>query len=177
MPLGIQQANAFGKLLGRSKIQFDRIFSSDLGRALNTAKIYSKHLGFTEPVRTDERLRERTFGEFDGRLWKEFPDNARKKVASLSEGPFPGGMEPRVNVKRRAVHALVQLGQQTRDDLPYAKRILVVSHGGVIKEIQEHVLGTGAKIPPAKKLDGVGFEPAEERATHDRVDKQRYWFH
>jgi len=150
MPRGIKQAQAFGKLLAKSGIEFDRIYSSDLGRALESAKLFAKELNFAEEIRTDERLRERTFGEFDGLLWKDFPENARKKVASLSEGPFPGNMEARINVKRRATQALQDVGKETKREVPGAARILVVSHGGVIKEVQEHVLGTGAKIPPAK---------------------------
>merc|ERR1719461_793526 len=150
MPWGRKQAQAFGKLPAKSSIEFDRIFSSDLGRANESAKLLAKELNFTEEIRTDKRLRERTFGEFDGRLWRDFPEHARKKVASLSEGPFPGNMEPRINVKRRATQALQELGRRTREECPGAARILVVSHGGVIKEVQEHILGTGAKIPPAK---------------------------
>jgi broad specificity phosphatase PhoE len=50
-------------------IPFDVVFSSPLERACETARILSAGRGIA--VRTDPRLREINFGEFEGALWKD----------------------------------------------------------------------------------------------------------
>ncbi len=65
---GTQQANALAKGLGNRGIEF--IYSSDLGRALKTAKLISTSLEL--PVQTDKRLRERHLGTLQGLTKKEF---------------------------------------------------------------------------------------------------------
>ena len=62
---GIQQAkNVADKLEG---VLFDIIYSSDLNRAYNTAKIIAKNLpNYSGKIKTDSRLRERCLGDLEG---------------------------------------------------------------------------------------------------------------
>lgn len=58
--LGIQQAKDLRKILNNKK--FDKIFCSDLKRAIDSA-----HLGFPDKeIITDERLRECNYGDLNG---------------------------------------------------------------------------------------------------------------
>jgi broad specificity phosphatase PhoE len=59
---GRQQAELVGKHF--SKLRIDKVYSSDLSRALETAKIIAKHTNH-EPI-IDPLLRERACGIFDG---------------------------------------------------------------------------------------------------------------
>ena len=65
---GTQQANALANGLINRGIQF--IFSSDLGRAMETAKIINANLNLS--IRTDKRLRERHLGTLQGLTKKKF---------------------------------------------------------------------------------------------------------
>jgi probable phosphoglycerate mutase len=70
--LGVRQAKAVGGLL-RDLIRDPagwRIISSPLGRAASTAEIVARKLGGL-PVELDERLKEMSWGENDGRLRAE----------------------------------------------------------------------------------------------------------
>jgi probable phosphoglycerate mutase len=70
--LGLRQARAVGRLL-RDLIREPadwRIVSSPLGRALATAEIVSAKLGGL-PVERDDRLKEMSWGPYDGRLRAE----------------------------------------------------------------------------------------------------------
>lgn len=62
---GIQQAkNVADELEG---VLFDIIYSSDLNRAYNTAKIIAENLpNYSGEIKTDSRLRERCLGDLEG---------------------------------------------------------------------------------------------------------------
>ena len=60
---GLRQAEETGKWLRENGIVFDRIFSSPLKRALDTARIAA---GDGVPVVTDDRLLEMDYGPYEG---------------------------------------------------------------------------------------------------------------
>lgn len=70
--LGVRQAKAVGRLLRDLVREPDgwRIVSSPLGRAHATARIIAERLDGL-PVELDERLKEMSWGEYDGRLRAE----------------------------------------------------------------------------------------------------------
>ncbi|MBF2712720.1 histidine phosphatase family protein (plasmid) [Agrobacterium tumefaciens] len=63
--VGREQATHAGVLLKRSGVT--RIVSSDLSRALETAKIAAREIGISAPL-VDARLRERSFGALQGKI-------------------------------------------------------------------------------------------------------------
>jgi 2,3-bisphosphoglycerate-dependent phosphoglycerate mutase len=116
--LGSEQA---WRLRGRlEERHFDRVYSSDLVRALDTARLS----GF-EP-QADARLRELNFGVFEG------SDNAQNAqhpdFAAWIEDPVnraaPMG-ESYASLRARAMHWL--------ESLPQSGEVLVFSHGGLIQ--------------------------------------------
>jgi hypothetical protein len=83
---GVKQARAIGRRLSSvhqsgGKI-FSAIYSSDLGRCVNTARIIADEIQF-EDVTIDSRLRERSFGIFEGKTRDEaaklFPGEVLRK--------------------------------------------------------------------------------------------------
>lgn len=132
--LGRAQAEATGKLLSAESI--DTILSSDLGRTRDTATAIAKATGAT--VRLDARLRERSYGELEGHTWTEveqkFPEawrrmNAREPDFAPSQGESPRAFFDRV------VSVLTELARAHE-----GRRIVIVTHGGVVGMLYRHVM-------------------------------------
>jgi probable phosphoglycerate mutase len=123
---GIQQAKDVAKFLESLRIDF--IFSSDMNRAVETAKIISKSFGKIEVVE-DPRLREYTMGDFDNfpedrdRLFREFYEKEFSKGISKYEIRPPNGENIWDFIKR--------ISSFLRDIEKLDRTILVVAHGGV----------------------------------------------
>ena len=88
---GMAQAKALGARLGREK--FTALYSSDLGRAVESAQAIANVTGHA--ILTDERLRERHLGIFQGlnaeEINSKYPEERR---LMRTEGPgyvIPGG--------------------------------------------------------------------------------------
>jgi len=102
-PEGIAQAQALGRLF--ASLPVDRIVTSDLRRAVETAKWIAhftgsapQHLNSSlEAVELDPRLREISYGQWDGLTWEQISETdplaARRKLANW-EGWTPPGGEP-----------------------------------------------------------------------------------
>lgn len=85
-PKGRHQARAAGRLLGRliEDPAALALYASPLGRARQTADIVADALGLgAQPWRHDERLKEITWGDWDGRTHAEI------------EARWPGGLDRR----------------------------------------------------------------------------------
>jgi broad specificity phosphatase PhoE len=103
---------------------FDVASSSDLSRASETAKILLTNTGLA--LITDKRLRERDFGVWEGRLQSELyglPPEKRE------------GMETDNAMLERTFQFLNEAIQKHSGD-----SILVVTHGGLMKNLLMHVL-------------------------------------
>jgi probable phosphoglycerate mutase len=108
--------------------RLDAVYSSDLYRAWDTARALADGAGLQ--VRTDEMLRERGFGVFEGLTFKEievrFPDQSRRwRQRDASFGP-PGG-ETLADFFERAVSSVAAIAARHRGG-----HIAVVTHGGVL---------------------------------------------
>ncbi len=124
--LGQAQARRLGEALADQTIH--AVYASDLDRALSTAQAVAAAHGL--PVITDPRLRERSFGRFEGRLWPEieaeFPDAAvRWKQRDPTFEP-PGG-ESLTTFYARCIEAASAIA------LAHAgQTVALVAHGGVL---------------------------------------------
>jgi probable phosphoglycerate mutase len=98
---------------------FDGVWSSDLQRAVHTAR-----LAHGEP-RQDRRLREMHFGDLEGRTWHQAQELAQKAIDDFQSFDAPGG-ETAAVFHARLHEFLEELtgGQQ-----------LIFSHGGVIRAL------------------------------------------
>jgi 2,3-bisphosphoglycerate-dependent phosphoglycerate mutase len=123
---GQWQAERAGEVLASADI--DTIYSSDLWRAYGTALAVAKPHGLN--VLTDEGLRERGFGEFQGKTFteieKQYPEQAvlwTKRVPDFS----PSGGESLLQFRERVMQCVQALAEQN-----IGKHIVMVSHGGVM---------------------------------------------
>ena len=104
------------------------IYSSDLLRAWDTALSIANATGL--PVQTDEGLRERCFGVFQGKTFQEieaeWPEQAlrwRKREPAFE----PDGGESLLRFRERITQTLEMLAAQHPGE-----QIVVVAHGGVM---------------------------------------------
>ena len=95
---GIAQAEAAAKRLWERGIAFDRVFSSPLTRAIQTARIVAPGL---KPV-VDDRLIEMDYGPFEGADLSHPSAELAMFFSDFVRNPAPEGMEPLASVVERA---------------------------------------------------------------------------
>lgn len=130
---GVAQAQALAqRLAGES---FDRIISSDLGRAHDTARNIATACGLG--IALDPRLRERHFGECEGLTYEEadaLHPGAFSRVRSTDpDFVVPGGES------RRQFHARVVAGFEALARAHPDETLVVVTHGGVLATLYRHI--------------------------------------
>jgi broad specificity phosphatase PhoE len=134
-PRGVRQAEAIARRLRGQRCS--ALYSSDLGRALRTAEIIARATG--AGVSADAGLRERHMGIFQGltreQMAAQFPDEYTAYRADPHAYPIPGG-ESGQQRRERSVRVATGLADRHGDDT-----IVVVTHGGFLLGLFEHVLG------------------------------------
>jgi broad specificity phosphatase PhoE len=126
-PAGLEQAQMLGKR--RRTERLDAVFSSDLDRAVETARIAFE--GSAVPRFLDWRLRECNYGELNGRSVAEIDAVKAQKV----DEPYPGGESYR-QVVVRVASLLADLA--TWFD---GGRVLLVSHAAPRWALQHLIEG------------------------------------
>ncbi|HVS63540.1 MAG TPA: histidine phosphatase family protein [Thermoanaerobaculia bacterium] len=132
--LGRRQADALAALLGQLPIEL--VLSSPLRRALDTAQAIGKAASLE--VRVDDRLREQSFGAWEGLSRDEVrarsaEDRALLEAWERSAEVAPPGGESLHSVQRRALDLIEEL----RSSAPAAamRWVVLVSHVGPIKSL------------------------------------------
>ncbi|MCL4805570.1 MAG: phosphoglycerate mutase family protein [Anaerolineae bacterium] len=135
---GREQARMLARRLSTWKI--DAIYTSDLHRAAETARILGEALGI-EPVE-DSIWRERALGALEGLTTEEIAERYPEAWASRINGPITGvpGSEPQESVAARAA-----AGSSRLLTLHPGQTVAVVSHGGMILSTLVYLLG----LPPS----------------------------
>ncbi len=130
------QADLAGKFLKTAAI--DRIVSSDLLRAKETAEIINGHIDV--PLSFDSRIRERACGIFDGKQYSEVKDNQHwSPFLERYDYKVEGG-ESLDEVFKRSTGFLKDLVNENSGE-----RILLSSHGGILWVMVPFVLGYSIK--------------------------------
>jgi len=149
---GYQQADAIAERL--SGLTFDRIISSDLGRAVETAqRIAQRHPG----IRWDQDpgLRERDFGLLAGFTRSE----AAAKFPAEEEGYLRGGVDYRIP-EGESLRDLFQRAGATFDRIAAAcpgESVCVVTHGGLLGMFLRYALGIPLEESRAYKFVNAAF--------------------
>ena len=156
--LGIRQAQRLRDLLVAERI--DAIYSSDLKRALVTAKIVdSKH---NTGIITCAELREISFGELEGLTFDEisqrYPEIARSWIEGKLELRYPGGESLGEFIQR-----LSNFAGRLRTLAP-EQAILIVAHGGSLRLLICHLLGIGPQHWHQFQLDFASLSIVETHA-------------
>jgi 2,3-bisphosphoglycerate-dependent phosphoglycerate mutase len=163
---GLAQAEELAERL-RSQ-QLDAIVSSDLRRALTTARIIGEMLRI--PVLTDHGLRETSVGLAEGMLWEEakarFGAELTERWYAENNVAFPGG-ETGLETLSRGLAAL----RRFAESYPY-RRIGVSTHGALVRQLIKHALPPGATPVRARNtaLFILDYHSAANRLTLIEAD-------
>ncbi len=162
---GRQQAELVGRRLQSYEIQ--KIYSSDLIRAKETAQIIQTYLHKPYEIVLD--IQEIDFGGFTGKTDEEIRERYREfrkeRALHTSDLPYPEGGECGVDVVKRAMPQLRKLCEAVED------RIVVVTHGGVIRSVCAEVVQTDQK----NKLK-FAIDMENTSITHLIYDEERKFF-
>ncbi len=120
---------------GMKDIRFGRIFSSPLVRAKETAEILRRDRDL--PVETDDRLKEMSFGIYEGCILSEMPE-LQKFFEDPRKYKAPEGGEEIDDLLARAAEFMKTVIEPLASE---EERILIVAHGGVISAIMCYVSG------------------------------------
>jgi probable phosphoglycerate mutase len=145
--LGREQAAAAATRLAALKP--DALVSSDLRRAADTAAALAELTGL--PVRYDERLRERHFGEWQGLTLTEVAERWPERYARWrrGEGVADAGVEDMDVLAKRVTAALQEAVVQAP-----GSTTVVATHGGAARHGTAGLLGWPEAV--AKTLGGLG---------------------
>lgn len=141
-----------GHLAGEA---FDAVHCSDLTRCRQTLS----HVlpGRDEVTIFDPRLRELNFGDYEGRTWETLREDARYRawIDSAGQQAPPGG-ESAEALWTRLEAWLGELFLQAAERRH--RRVLVVSHGGVIRELRRRLEGHDFWEGVVGQAEGYRFE-------------------
>lgn len=120
--LGKKQAKALKKRLELEV--FDRIYSSDLPRALETASLCFPDV----EIQQDVRLREIDRADLAAKTYEERSEEERKTIAFIKENRFLNRPPKGENFQDVMLRV-----EDWFKDLPESAKIIVFTHGGVIR--------------------------------------------
>ena len=131
----------------------DAIYASDLWRANDTALSIANAKGLQ--ITTDEGLRERGFGKFEGKTFAEIekvhPDQAllwRKRVPDFA----PEGGESLLQFRERILGTIQRQAAQNM-----GKQIVVASHGGAMDVLYRAATGQDLQAPRTWQLGNAAI--------------------
>jgi probable phosphoglycerate mutase len=138
---GIAQAEAVAQRL--KGCRFSRLYSSDLGRALQTAQIIADRTG--HEIILDERLRERHLGVFQGLTRAEmeatYPEEWHLYRTAGPDYAIPGG-ESAPQRFERSTTCLREIATHHPGET-----VVIITHGGVLNGLLRHTLGIPLEAP------------------------------
>jgi len=129
---GRQQARVLAAQLEDDGIA--AVFSSDLRRARETARIVAERLGL--PLTEEPALREIDVGSWSGLTREEVRDRYPEGFARWLAGEIGHDGETREELSRRVVAAVERIAAAHVDE-----HVLVVTHGGAIRALRRHAAG------------------------------------
>ena len=138
---GVRQAQQLGEALADETVA--AIYASDLARARDTALAVAGPLGME--VVAEPRLRERAFGQFEGRTFADIeansPDEARR-WRTRDPDFEPEGGESLIVFRRRVTAVASELAARHPGAL-----VVLVAHGGVMDVLYRAATGQELQAP------------------------------
>ena len=127
---GRRQAEMVRAFFEERGVLFDRVYSSPLGRAIETARIVS---GRGVPVETDDRLLEMDYGPYEGMDLRKPAPEVITFFSDFARNPAPAGMERLSSVTARAGRFIEDVARSS------GERVLVSTHAILMKGILEYL--------------------------------------
>lgn len=115
-------------------IEFDAVYASPLKRAAETARIAT---GERYDIVYDDRLMERSFGDFEGKVINGWTEATGYDIGDLKLNTNVGGIEPAKDVLARTKSSLDDLKVKHEDD----ETILIVTHGQASRGFHHNIVG------------------------------------
>ena len=142
---GIEQAKQTKKELENAK--YDIVICSPMHRAIQTAEIINKDKNVQ--MITDERIRERKLGDYEGRdVTEEMENNIWDYKLNYN---IPNG-ENLHDFEKRIDEFFDDIKEKYHD-----KSVLIVAHGGIAKVIKAHLYG----MPESQNLAEISMNNCE----------------
>jgi broad specificity phosphatase PhoE len=163
---GRSQAIDAGKRLKEYDINTDRIYSSDLARAKETAGLIAELLNLN--LICNSNFRELSLGEWDGRPISEikrlYPEEYEKRGEKLVEYKFGNKFENFYDLRYRAVKAMKRILQEDKNS-----DLVLVAHSGVIKVLLSEVNKTDISDEIKRPIEnGEILLIDKRRGSHER---------
>lgn len=166
---GRMQADLLRRRLGNYSI--DALYSSNLLRARQTAKILNESLGLEHYIR--EELREISFGALEGHtdeyIEEHFAGFKAEQKRMAEDIPYPEG-ENGTSVYERAMPVIQEIIQSGK------KNILVVTHGGTIRVLVAALFGRSqaSRFHFGVSLENTGITQLVYHPEYDRFYLERF---
>lgn len=153
--LGKEQVKAAGEELKNEKI--DAIFSSDIFRCRETAKMIAEMIGYDkEKIVYDTRLRDLNWGDFGGKTKEEYRDFYDNDKMNCFEKPAPNG-ESWNQCRERMVNLLKEIEEGFQ-----GKNVLIVSHGDPLLLLEAYIKNIDNRTMVDKRKETM-LNPGEVR--------------
>lgn len=155
--LGEKQALYMGNRLINEKI--DIIYTSDLKRAYDTAKIISNEIN--KPLISSDAIREINFGPWEGLNTEELLDKYKDEYLTWNKEPDKlnmDGVETLEDLKNRGMKYINNIIKENQN-----KNIAIVSHGAMLKVIILGLLGMEMSYYKNISLNNVSLSIVECR--------------
>lgn len=155
-----------------SHIQFGDVFASDLLRAHKTAELLTKEHQLI--VKTTERIRERSYGKFEGTPYDLYNAALSELVKEYEELLEEQKLSHRLGGEIESEQELFERLQLFLRELSVAhpgKNILVVCHGGIMREFLLR-MGIGERLtPPTLAVKNLGYVVVDSDGTEFIIKK------
>ncbi|MFQ9515908.1 MAG: histidine phosphatase family protein [Eubacterium sp.] len=123
-------------------VHFDKIYSSPLIRAYETANLIRGHRNI--PIIRDDRLRELSFGANEGKDSMKIREDVNNPFHNFFSRPelyvAPKGGETLEHICERAKEFMEQVIEPQAEEL---ERVMIVAHGALNKALMCHIMNHG----------------------------------
>ncbi|WP_043497586.1 histidine phosphatase family protein [Georgenia sp. SUBG003] len=162
---GVRQADLAATAL--AALEPTRIITSDLDRAVSTAQALANRTGLQPSA--DARLRERSFGEWEGLTQEQIKASWPEAFAAWRQGREPEGVgaETRRDCATRVAAAV----QEAAAELDDGDVLVVVGHGAAITLGQTAMLG----LDPGSWFGLTGLENSGWTLMHPNPGREPGW--
>lgn len=128
--LGREQASAVGDAFRDAGIVFDKVYTSPLDRAIETAKLVAGDV----PIECEDALIEMDYGPYEGTDLHNLPPEVEEFFQDFAHNPAPEGMEQLSSVVARAGEFLERLKAEA-----VHRDILLSTHAIAMKGLLEYL--------------------------------------
>ena len=164
-PAGECQAQLLGKRLASEGTRFDAVYTSDLGRAVQSVQKICRAISEEIIIKEESRLRERALGLLEGLTYAEIAEQMpedHKQHISGDPDYRPEGGESWRDIYTRTGNILNELAQ--RHD---GGSILCVTHGGVISMAMKSCMGIDLSARRRFHIQNTALNVLERHAEND----------